>query len=53
MDVFGLESTRTIITIFIVGVLLRAGQDIKFEDFADALNGFFGLILHLGKLNFI
>ena len=55
MDVFGLEPIHTTIVISIVGVLLQVGQDIKFEDFGDDLNGlfFFGLILYLGKLNFI
>lgn len=38
MDVFGLESIHVEIVISIVGVLLQARQDIKFEDFDDVPN---------------
>jgi hypothetical protein len=41
VDVFGLESIPTTIVISILGLLLQAGQDLKFKDFGDTLNGFF------------
>jgi len=41
MDVFGLEPIHATIVISIVGILLQVGQDIKFEDFGDTINGFF------------